>query len=78
MMTVPHVVESVYGTAAQCAAALGVQPSAVSNWKTFGQFPARLAATIVRHARENGVELDVADLPVSEQVRRPENNGAPA
>lgn len=78
-MTVPTVIESVYGNATTCADMLGVQPSAVSNWKAFGQFPARLVASILLHAREKGVDLDVSDIPVTEQVRRnPENSGASA
>lgn len=79
MMTVPQVIEHVYGDATTCASKLGVKRPAVSNWKSFGQFPARLVGVILRHAQEAGVEINVGDIPASEQVRKAgETEGAAA
>lgn len=78
-MTVPQVIEHVYGDTLTCASKLGVKRPAVSNWKAFGQFPARLVGMILRHAQEAGKEITVDDIPASEQVRKSgEANGAAA
>jgi hypothetical protein len=69
MLTVPQVIEKVYGKATKAADELGVQPSAVSNWKAAGQFPARLAASILIHARERDIDLDIEQIPFSTQVK---------
>lgn len=69
MQTVPNILKTVYGKAKDAAEQLGVTPPAVSNWKATGQFPARLAAQIVTHARERGVELDIEDIPLTPQLK---------
>lgn len=70
MLTVPSLIKTVYGNATTCADKLGVTRPAVSNWKASGQFPARLVPSILVHAKEGGLEIDVEDIPTTEQVRR--------
>lgn len=44
--------------------------SAVSNWKTWGYFPSRLAVPIWEHARAAGVEIDVTEIPTMHNVQQ--------
>lgn len=55
-MNVSQVVAAFGGTCAM-AAAFGVGPSAVSNWKRSGRFPARLHYRIAKIAQSRGIEI---------------------
>lgn len=71
MQTVESIIESVYGKAQDAAQRLGVERTSISNWKAAGKFPARLAAAICQHARESGIGLDIADIPLTDAINRP-------
>lgn len=66
MLTVRQTLEMVYGSDKAACAALGVVPTAIINWNTAGQFPARAAVQICHHAKAKKIKLDVTDLPVSQ------------
>lgn len=70
MQTVDSILTSVYGTDAKAAERLRVVRSAVSNWKTWGYFPSRLAVPIWEHARAAGVEIDVTEIPTMHNVQQ--------
>lgn len=72
MLTVPDIIKQVYQRAHKCADELGVSRPAVSHWKATGLFPARLVPAIVLHARERGVDIDIEDVPATEQITRRE------
>ncbi len=54
--TVREAIEQLGGTA-KVAKRYGVKPSAVSNWRVWDRFPARLHYRISRDAAELGIEL---------------------
>ena len=58
MKTVSDVIDSLGGTT-KAAAILGVGPSAVSNWKATGEFPARLHFVIFRECERRGIKIDL-------------------
>ncbi len=55
-MNVSQIVAAFGGTTAM-ARIFNVGPSAVSNWKRDGRFPARLHYRIVRAAAERGIHI---------------------
>lgn len=55
-MDASAVIDSFGGTGAT-ARIFGVRPSAVSNWRKSGQFPARLHYRISREAAARGIAL---------------------
>lgn len=70
MQTVESILKSVYDDdTAQAAGKLSVGRKAISNWRSWGYFPARLAVPIWEHARERGVTIDVSDIPTMQKVR---------
>jgi DNA-binding transcriptional regulator YdaS (Cro superfamily) len=54
---VSNLVDALGGTC-QLARLVGVVPSAVSNWKREGRFPARLYVQMRRKLRARGVTVD--------------------
>jgi len=64
MQTVASIVTTVYGDARTAAEKLAVGRSAVSNWKTWGHFPAHVAIQIAEHARQKRIKLDATDIPI--------------
>src|SRR5690242_6871648 len=67
MQTVDSIIKSVYGSDAAAANALGVVRSAVSNWKAWGHFPMRLVVPIWRDAKNQGVEIQVDEIPTMDE-----------
>ena len=55
-MNISHIVDAFGGTCAM-AMAFGVGPSAVSNWKRIGRFPARLHYRIAKVAKARGIDV---------------------
>lgn len=56
LMTTSELIEKFGGTS-RTAALFGVGPSAVSNWKSDGQFPPRLHLRVLREAKRHGIDL---------------------
>lgn len=65
MQTVEAIVKEIFGKSGAAAKSLGVKPSAVSNWKAWGYFPARMVGPILKRARERGIEISVDDIPAT-------------
>lgn len=70
MLTVDDVLKSIYdGDDLAAAAALGVGRTAVLNWRAWGYFPTRLVIPIWKHAKDRGIDIDIATLPVMQKTR---------
>lgn len=70
MLSVESIIKSVYGSNTAAAQSLGVEPSSVSNWKAWGHFPARLVVPIWRDAKNNGIPIEVDEIPTFEEARK--------
>ncbi len=63
-MTVNEIIDALGGTTAT-AHIFSVLPSAVSNWRKFNAFPARLHYRLSKEAKERGLIIDDAVFEAS-------------
>jgi hypothetical protein len=69
MKTVEAILEAVYGGKEAAASRFDVVKSAPFNWRKWGHFPARIAIQISEDARQKGMDIPLADIPVMKKKR---------
>lgn len=67
MQSVESIIKDVFGNQVSAAKELGVKPSAVSNWKSWGYFPPRLVLPIWQAAKDRGIQLEPDEIPAIER-----------